>query len=187
MLVISLVDWSKLVLFYCTISTFVWSPWIVIVILVGALPNLSWWRVFQMLLDNFELFQITYFCKKIYYQPWTSFIVCFLYHRWQNDLVHAREELNILFVVWLCFKAHPRIFHSYGDVTIVNERLQNFGLCSVPTKYERYQSQAIKSQNWISETLSPSGSPTSKVKSVLLYGSECWSVIVSFIQKQLLT
>ena len=143
-------------------STFVLSPWIVIVILVGALPNLSWWCVLQMLLD-FE----------------SDLIL--------KDLVQAREELDILFVVWLCFKAHPRIFHLYDDVTIVIERLQNFGLCSAPTKYERYQSQAIKSQNWISEILSPSGSPTSKVKSVLLYGSECWSIIIRFIQKQLLT
>jgi hypothetical protein len=31
-----------------------------------------------------------------------------------------------------CFTSRSRIFHSYGDITIAHEGLQNLGLCSGP-------------------------------------------------------
>jgi hypothetical protein len=36
-----------------------------------------------------------------------------------------------------CFKFNSRIFHSYGDVTIAGERLQNFGTCSAFSAFEQ--------------------------------------------------
>mgnify|MGYP003685665413 CR=1 FL=1 len=96
---------------------------------------------------------------------------------------NAPKELDILFVVWLCFKAHPRIFHLY----MMTLQLSVKG-CKILAyvwhleKYERYQSQDIKSQNWISEH-----SAHPEVQQARYNLLCCMDPIAGFIQKQLLT
>jgi hypothetical protein len=47
-----------------------------------------------------------------------------------------------------CFTSRSRIFHSYGDVNITSERLQNLGLCSALRAYEQGGIFIVQHPRW---------------------------------------
>jgi hypothetical protein len=87
--------------------------------------------------------------------------MCQINAKWHNVLMH------INFIDWLIiygFMSRSRMFHLYGDVTISGEGLQNLGLYSALTAFERGGIFTVPHLLWHSASVFPvssEGSPHS--------------------------
>jgi hypothetical protein len=81
---------------------------------------------------------------------------------------------------WLyCFTSLSRNFHSYGDVTITGDRLQNLGLCSALRAIEQGGIFIMPHLLWYGASVFPVSSERPSICRLLQHARGCWGPILT--------